>query len=301
MSFKRFFPSFSKAPAKGALAGPRNPLVAFRDLHRPLRADNEALLRGLCQTVYVGDHQALCRVLGQYKMYVDTRDVGLSSHLMLEGFWEMWVTQEIASLIPAGAIVADIGANLGYYTIILADLVGPEGRVHAFEPNPHLARLLTKNVQVNGFWQRVGVNQIALADQNDQDMFLFSTPEDPKNGYLAPLEEDIPQDAIPVPCARLDSRVDWEEIEFAKIDVEGAEQLVWAGMQGLLDNGRMKTVLLEFTPARYDDPKAFLDALLQPGFALSKVDYNFGIVEATASQILNPLDPREDIMLVLRR
>ena len=265
------------------------------------RGDNEALLRGLCQTAYLGDHQVLCRVLGRYKMYVDTRDVGLSSHLMLEGFWEMWVTHVIRSLINSGMVVADIGANLGYYTIILSELVGQNGYVHAFEPNPHLAKLLTKNVFVNGFEARAAVHQLALSDQNDQEMALIFRQDDPKNGYMAPLGDDLPEDAIRVPSTRLDSSIDWEAIEFAKIDVEGAEELGWAGMQGLLDQSRLKTVLLEFTPARYADPAAFLDTLLQPGFKLGRIDYYEGIVEASRAQVLNMADPNEDIMLVLRR
>lgn len=266
-----------------------------------LRGDNEAVLRALCQTAYVGDHEVLCRVLGRYKMYVDSRDVGLASHLMLEGFWEMWVTHVISTLIDEGMVVADVGANLGYYTIILSELVGPGGYVHAFEPNPHLARLLTKNVFVNGFEARVDVHQLALADQNDQEMALIFREDDPKNGFMMPLADDLPAGALRVPVARLDSRVDWEAVEFAKIDVEGAEELVWAGMQGMLDQSRLKTVLLEFTPARYKDPVAFLDAILKPGFSLGRIDYYDGIVEASRAQVLNMPNPAEDVMLVLRR
>ncbi|MDE1917817.1 MAG: FkbM family methyltransferase [Sphingomonadales bacterium] len=301
MFLKRLLPSFAKTRQRRSLPGPRRPLVSIHDLHLPMRGDNEALIRGLCQTAYVGDYQALCRILGRYKMYVDTRDVGLSAHLMLEGFWEMWVTHVISSLVREGATVADIGANLGYYTIILAELVGPNGHVHAFEPNPHLAGLLAKNVFVNGFEQRASVHRMGLADRIDQEMILIAKQDDPKNGYMTPYMDDLTQDVVHVLSTRLDSRVDWETIEFAKIDVEGAEQLVWAGMQGLLDNGCMKTVLLEFTPDRYDDPKAFLDSMMKPGFALSRIDYNFGIVEVTPQQILNNFAANEDIMLILRR
>ena len=258
-------------------------------------------MRGLCQTVYLGDHEALCRVLGRYKMYVDTRDVGLSSHLMLEGFWEMWVTHVIAPLVREGSVVADVGANLGYYSLILADLVGPKGHVHAFEPNPHLAGLLAKNMFVNGFEATSSVHGLALGDQVDQDMALVFKQDDPKNGRMTSLVDDQIGEGVRVPSTRLDSRVAWEAIEFAKIDVEGAEELVWAGMQGLLDGGRLKTVLLEFTRTRYDNPGAFLDRLIAPGFALAMIDYNRGVVDTTRERILAMPNPDEDIMLVLRR
>ena len=82
--------------------------------------------------------------------------------------------------------------------------------------------------------------------------------------------------------------------------MEGAEELVWAGMQGLLDNGRLKTVILEFTPGRYENPGNFLQALLAPGFSLARIDYVRGIVEIGTADVLAG-DPREDVMLVLRR
>ncbi len=78
------------------------------------RPEVEAEIRGLTQTAYIGNHQALCRILGRYKMYVDTRDVGIASHLMLEGFWELWVTMAMMRGVRRGSVVADIGANLGY-------------------------------------------------------------------------------------------------------------------------------------------------------------------------------------------
>jgi hypothetical protein len=112
-------------------------LVSALDLKREARTLNEATIRSLCHSAYLGDNTALCRVLGRYKMYVDSQDFGLSPHLMLDGYWEMWVTEALVSLVRPGMVVADIGANLGYYALLLADLVGDAGMVHAFELTPH--------------------------------------------------------------------------------------------------------------------------------------------------------------------
>lgn len=264
------------------------------------RYRNEAAIRHACHTAYLGDHTALCRILARYKMFVDTRDVGLATHLMLEGYWEMWVTEVIISLMREGMVAADIGANLGYFTLLMADLAGPSGRVHAFEPNPRLAELLNKSVAVNGFASRVDVHQLALSARNEGVMTLIVPAGEPKNGHLADVGDHLPENGQHVPVARLDGRTEWADIEFAKIDVEGAEELVWAGMQGLLDNGRLKTVILEFTPGRYENPANFLQALLAPGFSLARIDYVRGIVEIGTQDVLAG-DPREDVMLVLRR
>jgi len=271
-----------------------------RRLNPSSRYDSEAAIRHACKTAYLGDHTVLCRILARYKMFVDTRDVGLATHLMLEGYWEMWVTEAIISLMREGMVAADIGANLGYFTLLMADLAGPSGRVHAFEPNPRLAELLDKSVSLNGFASRVDVHQLALSAKNEGMVTLIVPAGEPKNGYLADVGDHLPENGQYVPVARLDGRQEWADIEFAKIDVEGAEELVWAGMQGLLDNGRLKTVILEFTPGRYENPANFLEALLAPGFSLARIDYTRGIVETSATDVLAG-DPYEDVMLVLRR
>lgn len=267
--------------------------------HRP-RAENEAVMRGLCHTAYLGNNSALCRALGRYKMFVDTQDVGLSSHIMLDGYWEMWVTEAIAQLVHPGMVVADIGANLGYFTLLMAELVGPQGTVHAFEPNPQMVARLTRSLDVNGFLPRVSVHQNALGGTDGEKMVLVVPPNEPKNAYLEPEGAETPAGSAVIETLRLDSRADWSAIEFAKIDVEGAEELVWAGAAGLLEGDRLRTVILEFTPGRYADPRAFLDRVLAPGFSLKVISPTRGIVPASREDVLGG-DPICDVMLLLQR
>ncbi|WP_206245247.1 FkbM family methyltransferase [Novosphingobium terrae] len=303
------FRSFRRsAPLPLPVAGPvrdENGVISVHGLSRLTRGPAEAAIRNMAQTAYLGDNLSLCRVLGRYKFFVDTHDYGLAPHLMLDGFWEMWVTEAIVSLLRPGMVVADIGANLGYFTMVMADLVGPQGRVHAFEPNPRMTELLCRNVSINGFWPRVIVHPTALGGETDGGAVLVVPEGEPKNGYTIGAGQPITPDAlvgreIRVSSTRLDSQVDWQAIEFAKVDVEGAEQMVWAGMQGLLDGGRLKNVLLEFCAKRYEDPAAFLGRLLAPGFSLARVDPYLGLVGMAEAEVL-AADPNEDIMLMLQR
>lgn len=268
-------------------------------LHRLRRTDSEVRVRRLSRADYVGDHTALCRILGRYKMYVDTRDLGLAPHLMLEGFWEMWVTRALIPLVRPGMVVADIGANVGYFALLMADLVGRHGVVHAFEPNPRPAALLRKSAFVNGF-ASLNVHECALGNGDDSELALVVPADLSGSAYVAPWAEHLSGHALKVPVCRLDSRPDWMQIELAKIDVEGAERVLWAGMQGLLDHGRLKTVLIEFAATRYDDPRSFLNELVAPGFSLAFVDYARGVVATTIDAILEE-DPHVETMLVLRR
>lgn len=159
------------------------------------RSDNEAVLRSLCRSVYLGNDTALCRVLGRYKMYVDTRDVSISSHLMLEGYWEMWVTEAMMRHVRPGMTVLDIGANLGYFTMLLADLVGPAGRVLAFEPNPEMAGRLRRSIGLNGFAPTTTLHEVALG-ASDGVMLLEVNEDMPGGAHLVAMPE--PQTEAPV-------------------------------------------------------------------------------------------------------
>lgn len=279
--------------------GLRLPVLDIRALKAETRLDSEAAIRALCHSAYLGDHTALCRVLGIYKMFVDTHDIGIAPHLMLEGYWEMWVTEAMIGLVREGMVVADVGANIGYFTLLMADLVGAKGRVHAFEPNPGLIDLLGRNLSVNGYWGRVSVHHMALGDRDGEDLALYVPPGEPKNGHL--VSSDMHgEHVVRVGCRRMDSILPWDALDLAKIDVEGAEQLVWAGMQGLLDNGRLKTVLIEFASGRYDDPQDFLKRLMAPGFTLGRIDVVHGVVPTTVEDVMS-FDPLDDVMLVLQR
>ena len=257
----------------------------------------EAEIRALCTAAYLGDHEALCRVLGRYKMYVDTRDIGIASHLMLEGFWEMWVTRAMMQCVRRGSVVADVGANLGYFTMLLADLTGAEGRVLSFEPNARLVPLLTKSIEVNGFAPFTDLHAMALGAAPGS-AGIEARIDQPGGGHM--VEADADHDAVRV--GRFDAIPGALEVEFIKMDVEGFEPEVWKGMTGILtrDNGLPLTIFMEFTVGRLADPAGFLDEILGYGFSLEIISFDDGVVPITREALLN--GPRDvDHMLVFRK
>ena len=90
----------------------------------------------MAMATFVGDQTVLCRTLGRFKMYVSTLDEGLAPHLISDGYWEMWTTRVMTEVVKAGMICIDAGANVGYYSVLMAELVGSGGRVIAAEPVP---------------------------------------------------------------------------------------------------------------------------------------------------------------------
>lgn len=258
----------------------------------------EAAIRRRCINIPVGDDAILCRVLGRYKFYIDNRDRGLAPHLMLDGFWEYWVSDFIWRNVKSGATVVDIGANLGYYTVMLADLVGPTGRVVAFEPNPRLFNLLQSNVEINGFRSRTQCHAKAVTGISGEVLNFVIPPTDPKNGGLmVPLPDHQPRPGmieLPVETLALDD-LNVGPIDFIKIDVEGAEEALWSGIQQTIKRSPDIQIILEFNAARCHYPKRMI-AEMTALFPLRLLGYD-AVVRPADPDLL--LEMQEDTMLYL--
>ena len=83
------------------------------------------------------------------------RDKVISERLRREGVWEPYETHLVLNLLEPGGVFVDVGANLGYFSILAAACVGERGRVYAFEPDPDNFALLQANSETNGFGQRI--------------------------------------------------------------------------------------------------------------------------------------------------
>lgn len=274
-------------------------LFDLGDLRRRTRAFNEASIRRLCANAYLGGDTSLCRVLGRYKMFVDTTDIGLSSHLLIDGYWELWVTEAIMGLVGEGMVAVDVGANLGYFTLLLADLVGASGHVHAFEPNPAIRQRLAQSVAVNGFGARTTLHGEPLSGAGGERVRLIVPAGEPKNAHILP-EADAGEAGLTLLTTTLDDVIGDGPVDVIKIDAEGAEEGIWQGMRGILGRRRPLAIVLEFNPARYADPAAFLGEIGSHGFAMAAIDLSAGVVPVTAETIL-ARDSGEDWMLLLAR
>ena len=91
-----------------------------------------------------------------HKMYLDSLD---SLRLSINGIYEEFETGIVKKLIKKGDVVVDVGANIGYYSLIFARAVGDNGKVFAFEPEPTNFDLLKKNLEINGYKNVVAINK----------------------------------------------------------------------------------------------------------------------------------------------
>jgi FkbM family methyltransferase len=261
------------------------------------RTQLEAECRRLCQSTYIGDNLILCRVLGKYLLFADSRDIGIVPHLCLDGFWEAWITQAVTRVLRPGWRCIDVGANHGYYSLLFADAVGAEGRVLSCEPNPEVADLLEKTLAVNGFSGRTSIVREAIADSDGARQSLIVPPERSMNAHVRPsAPEGIPLRSLTLDtlCQSLD------RVDLVKIDAEGAEESIWRGMGETIARNPELTILLEFNVARYSAPEAFLADIQDRGFPLCYVDYDGGVKAVAAARVLTER-PNEDWMLWLQR
>jgi FkbM family methyltransferase len=154
--------------------------------------------------------------------------VGSGDHGYWLGSYELAFQNLFAGTVQTGDVVFDIGAHVGYYTMLAARRVGPNGHVYAFEPLPRNAAFLTRHILINDL-DNVTLRQLAISDQVGSVHF---------GGGISSSTGRITQDGeLEVDAAALDNLLESENItppSVLKIDVEGAEAAVLKGGEKLL-------------------------------------------------------------------
>ncbi|MGH8963436.1 MAG: FkbM family methyltransferase [Jatrophihabitantaceae bacterium] len=225
---------------------------------------------------YLGDHLAVCRVLGNMKMFVDTRDHWLAANLMTDGYWESWITLAMLRVLKPGMVAVDVGANYGYYTILMARCVGRTGKVVSFEPNPELVALMRKSLFLSGIRKIHEIHEEAeYSTTGEKVRFGIPRQERWMNAQVVADEQPFEGTVIDVPTVRLDDVLP-EKVDFIKIDAEGGEREIWRGMSKTIANNPQLQIFLEFNPRRtsHYDPHEFLDKIRDDGFELAVVGYD---------------------------
>lgn len=163
--------------------------------------------------------------------------VGSATHGSLLGTYEHEVQRRFAELVEPGDVVFDVGAAVGFYTLLASRLVGASGRVVAFEPLPRNLAFLTRHVELNGA-ENVGVRAEAVGAHDGTAAFRLA--EAAQMGRLSEGGE------VEVTVARLDTLVlggELPEPDVVKIDVEGAESAVLEGACEVLERSAPELIV----------------------------------------------------------
>jgi FkbM family methyltransferase len=256
----------------------------------------EAAIRRRVQTAYLGDGLVLARILGRHKIFLRSSDRGFACHVMLDGFWEMWLTQFLARRVKPGMTVVDVGANFGYFTLLLGDAVGETGHVIAAEPNPDAASLLQETVTLNGHGARTRVAPFALGASAGRG-WLYAPHGEPKNAALVGTDDLPGGRTVEVSTLTLDEvALEYPKVDLVKIDAEGGELGIVAGMRKLIARDR-PTIVLEFNAARYAEPRSFLDELLASYGTAQELSLDGTILSLDTTSVLDQTSLEDRILL----
>lgn len=171
----------------------------------------------------------------------------ISAFLRTYGVWQRPLTVFIDGMLRQGDIFVDVGANIGYFSIIAASAVGPQGRVHSFEPDPENFELLKLNGRLNGL-NNITFHNLALADQPGKTL-LYRSEVNRGRHSLCPGPGLAGSMKVPVTTLSLALQGENAPIRMIKIDVQGIDLAVLKGMEQLLDGRSAKPkIILEFSP-----------------------------------------------------
>ena len=244
------------------------------------------------------------------KFYVDVNHLDLSMRQTFQAYGgnkvhEKSTTKLFEKVIKKGNVVLDLGANIGYFTLLSARLVGPKGKVYAFEPEPRNFSFLKKNVELNNYTQVI-VNQKAVGNKKGK-VKLYICPYETGHHTINQFEgienythkdKKITKKFVMVDLIVLDNFIKDKKIDFIKMDVEGAELLALRGMAELLEKNKNIKLVIEFFPLLIESmnssPKEFINTLIKKHkFKISIIpnDYSAG----TIYELVNTYD---DLMKV---
>jgi len=224
------------------------------------------------------------RVQG-HVMWLDEKD---ALELATSETYEPVETQLIKKELKPGQVFVDIGANIGYYTLIAARLAGPAGKVYAFEPDPSHFGLLQKNIAQNGYSNVVPAN-LAVSDRAHSAR-LYLNQANPGDHRI--WDSGDGREFIPIQIVSLDGyfkKLD-KRVHFIKMDIQGAEAKALEGMRGLIRSNRAIKLVAEFCGKNLkncgNDPGRFLAMLKSMGFRVFEISEKHGTVKPAASPYL---------------
>jgi len=219
----------------------------------------------------------------------DEGDIELLTPLLRGEFYESEIVREIKNILRPGMIFVDGGAHIGYFSVIGAKLVSPDGKVFAFEPyNPSL-EVLKRNITINKLANIVVPEQKAIAEKRSTLDFIVPLNRSVSVKLQAADLRDRKHNKISMEAISLDeyfSAMDFPEISLIKLDIEGSEVLAFRGMKAI---SRRNPKLILIVELNFNNLKGleiglseFFEPLFEIGFS------NFYILSYTGRIRINP-------------
>lgn len=194
------------------------------------------------------DGNLLTQTIHGLKYFVDPDDLIITPQMIVYRQWEADLSQLFYQLCNADTVFVDVGANFGYFTVLAANIIGQsgEGRVFAFEPNPKLATLLRRNIEINWSIAPIVFFEAAAADLTGE--VVLHVPKDHSANASLTAPDEVTCDSERVRAMRLADALPRDlAINVMKIDVEGHELTVLKGAQDVIERSSDLNLIMEWS------------------------------------------------------
>lgn len=234
-----------------------NALRTTQELRLDIMLSPEFRLNNPENLAYTPERNIVIKELDdQLRLFLDLSDRAIGLNIT-KGCYEQSEIDFVRRTVKFGENILDIGANIGFFTISTASLVGASGRVYAFEPLDQNADLLERSIAENKFEDRVTLERVVVGSSSSSAKLVFLRLEqgaqNSGGAYLLKEGTDVPDghEVKNVEMISLDEYPLRHPISFIKIDVEGAEPLVLRGAQKILQMDR-PVILSELHPVQLE-------------------------------------------------
>jgi FkbM family methyltransferase len=195
------------------------------------------------------------RKINNYRMILNFDEEGLSEHLMIHRKREISETETVKRIVRPGMCILEIGANIGYYTLLMGKLVGKSGKIYTYEPYPPSVDILTRNVRLNGLADVVEVYNLAVSNENTiQKLYLgrasnvhslinYKTGNN-NTDYIEVKTKDIREILV-----ESDRRID-----LVRMDIEGYERKLFSRLSNDISSVLPARIFFEIHPLGDIDP-----------------------------------------------
>jgi len=222
-------------------------------------------------------------------MYVYSNTVSFQDYVLQA--YEPYTTEIFKQTIKPGAVVVDIGAQFGYFSLLAARQVGVEGRVFAFEPSISNFKLLSDNIRLNKY-ENITPFQKAVGEKLSTVTLFIYRDSDSHGMYQRP--QTPVKESVEVECIALDQFLKVETVDCVKMDIEGHEPYALEGMKQTIARSKNMVLFAELVPGflheagkKYEDYIAQLHSL---GFHIQIIDEDQRCLRPLTTHIIRTED-----------
>ena len=228
---------------------------------------------------YIGNNKMLVKTVYNGLLTVSSEDKTIMPMLVTRGLFEGPLTNDFLRQLKPGHTVVDIGANIGYFTVLAAMWVGETGKVIGYEASPAVFTVLKDNITMNWLLNQTEIYNKAVYSQNTMIKFHQSDNFQGESSIhmWTESEHDAKQfTTIEVEAVKLDDVLcQYDTIDLLKMDIEGAEYHAFLGMMALMRQGKIKQIAFEWNkPMLGEDADLFMSLLINIQMELKCVYYS---------------------------